>query len=158
MYFKEFDIRWSDLDANKHLGNSTYIDYMSNTRMAFFEEQGMGLDYMTKLGIGPIALYEHIYYFKEILLGLPIQVSLEVLGYSEDYRFVQFVHNFYNTRGENLAYSEMLFSCIDIKSRKLATLPEEIKSKIKSFPKAKTFKILTKEDTRRFIKKPINLN
>ena len=43
MYTKTFEIRWSDMDANQHLGNSTYIDYLSHTRMSFFKEKGMGM-------------------------------------------------------------------------------------------------------------------
>ena len=40
MYFKDFEIRWSDVDANRHLANSAYINFMSHTRMAFLIEQG----------------------------------------------------------------------------------------------------------------------
>ncbi len=46
MYIKEFEIRWSDLDANLHLGNSTYIDYMSHTRMSFLTDNNLSLDVM----------------------------------------------------------------------------------------------------------------
>ncbi|MBT8272756.1 MAG: thioesterase, partial [Bacteroidia bacterium] len=41
MYTKQFDIRWRDLDANGHLGNSSYVDFMSHTRMSFFNEIGI---------------------------------------------------------------------------------------------------------------------
>jgi len=157
MYTKQFDIRWSDIDANKHLGNSTYIDYMSHTRMAFFTEKGIGLRAMETYGLGPVVFYEHVYYFKEILLGSPITVSLEVSGFSEDGRFIKFVHNFYDTKGKNLAFSEMLFSWIDLESRKLGTVPMELLQIIKSFPKSEDFKILTKEDTRKYGRTPKDL-
>ena len=65
MYFKEFEIRWNDLDANKHLGNSSYVEFMSHARMSFLTDHGIGLDVMASFGLGPIVLYEHIYYFKE---------------------------------------------------------------------------------------------
>ena len=29
MYLKEFEVRWNDLDANRHLANSSYINYES---------------------------------------------------------------------------------------------------------------------------------
>jgi len=157
MYTKTFEIRWSDMDANQHLGNSTYIDYLSHTRMSFFKEKGMGMEVMTKHGLGPVALYEHIYYFREILVGSPVIVSLEVKGYSEDGRFVEIEHNFYDEAGKNLAYSEMLFSWIDLKTRTLGKVPQEIMNIIETFPKAEDFKILTKEDTRKFGKRPKDL-
>ena len=40
MYKKQFEIRWSDVDANKHLANSAYTNFMSHTRMAFLMEFG----------------------------------------------------------------------------------------------------------------------
>ena len=49
MYTKKFEIRWNDLDANKHLGNSAYIEFMSHTRMSFLTEYGVGIDVMENL-------------------------------------------------------------------------------------------------------------
>ena len=37
MFLKEFEIRWNDLDANRHLANIAYISYASDTRMAFLQ-------------------------------------------------------------------------------------------------------------------------
>lgn len=157
MYTKKFEIRWNDLDANMHLGNSSYIEFMSHTRMSFFTENNIGIDEMKSFGVGPIVFYEHIYYFKEVLLDQPITVGLDVAGYSEDGRFLMFNHNFYDTDGNNLAHAEMLFSWIDLKTRKLAQIPEGLMRKIKTFPKSKDFKILTPEDTRKHGKRPVNL-
>lgn len=147
MYFKEFEVRWNDLDANKHLGNSTYIEYMSHTRMSFFTEHNMSIAVMANNDLGPIVLYEHIHYFKEILLEKKIKVSLEVGGYTKDLRFVKFFHNFYDIEGKHLAHSEILFSFIQLSTRKLGILPQEFQDKIMSFPKSGDFKILTKQDT-----------
>ena len=38
MYLKEFEVRWNDIDANRHLANSAYINYMSHTRLSFMLE------------------------------------------------------------------------------------------------------------------------
>lgn len=158
MYSKQFDIRWSDIDANKHLGNSSFIDFMSHTRMSFLTEMGVGLEVLENLNLGPVAFYEHIYYFKEVLLGDPITVSLDVSGYSDDGRFIKIEHNFYDKEGRNLAFSEMLFSWIDINTRKLGRVPEELLKKIKAFPKAENFETLSNEDIRKHGRKPKDMN
>ena len=157
MYFKEFEVRWNDLDANKHLGNSTYIEYMSHTRMSFLTEHGMGIDILANNDLGPIVLYEHIHYYKEVLSGKPIRVSLEMAGHTEDVRFVKFFHNFYDAEGRHLAHSEILFSFIKLSTRKLGILPKEFIGKFKSFPKSDNFKILVKEDTLAYGRKPKDL-
>ena len=38
MYLKEFEIRWADLDANRHVANSSFVDMLSETRMSFLRE------------------------------------------------------------------------------------------------------------------------
>ena len=146
MFLKEFEIRWNDIDANKHLGNSDYIAFMSHTRMAFLTSQGLSLDVINGLGLGPIVFYEHVHYFKEIGLADNIRVSLEVTGHSADGRFIKIEHNFYNEEGKNLAYSEMLFSWMNLDTRKLGKVPEFLLRKIQGFPRSNSFKALTKED------------
>jgi acyl-CoA thioester hydrolase len=158
MYRKQFEIRWSDVDANKHLANSAYTNFMSHTRMAFFIEKGLGMDTLIKHNLSPVVFYEHMYYFKEAFMGQPLTVSLEVSGLSEDGMFFKFEHNFYNHKGENIAHCEMFGAWIDFSTRKLTGLPEKLLAIKNSFSKSKNFKILTKEDTRVSGKKPVHLS
>ncbi len=157
MYFKEFEIRWSDIDANRHLANSAYINFMSHTRMAFLMENGFGQEQMAKYNIGPVVFYEHMYYFKEIFLGKPLKVSLQLKGLSEDGMYFEFLHNFYDYKGRNIASCEMMGSWIDLKERKLTALPQELYKNLSHLSKTDDFKVLTKEDTRRFNKRPKDL-
>lgn len=72
MYTKSFDIRWSDLDANRHLANASYLNFMSHTRMGFLMECGFNQESMAQYQLGPVVFYEYIYYFKEAFAGKPI--------------------------------------------------------------------------------------
>lgn len=157
MYLKDFEIRWSDVDANRHLANSAYLNYMSHTRMAFLMEIGFDHRTLAKHEIGPVVFYEHIYYFKEAFPGRPIKVSMEIMGMSEDAKFFEFHHNFYNHKGENFAHCEMMGAWIDLKTRKLTGLSEDFLDTFKNVEKGEGFRILSKEDTRKFSKTPKNL-
>lgn len=157
MYIKNFEIRWSDVDANGHLANSAYTNFMSHARMSFFSEYGFSLPEIKNFNLGPVVFYEHMYYFKESFLGNPIKVSIELSGLSEDGMFFSFDHNFYNDRGQHLAHCEMLGSWIDLDSRKLTTLPKELLELSSKFPKSESFKVLTKEDTRKHSVRPKDL-
>jgi len=157
MYTKEFEIRWSDVDANRHLRNSAYLDFMSHTRMSFFLEKGFGQVQLAKLNLGPVALHEHMYYFKEVVPGRPIRVSLQLKGISENGMFFEFMHNFYDVDGKNVARCEMLGAWINLKERKLTALPIDLFKYLEGLEKTEDFKILSKEDTRRFGQFPIDL-
>jgi acyl-CoA thioester hydrolase len=157
MYTKEFEIRWSDVDANLHLRNSAYIDYMSHTRMSFFSDKGFRQLELVKRNIGPIALSEHMYYFKEVFPGNPIRVSLQLKGISENGMFFEFLHNFYDNKGRNVARCEMMGAWIDLKERKLRGLPKDLFQYLKGMDKASGFKIISKADSRKYGQIPQDL-
>lgn len=148
MFYKKFDIRWSDVDANRHLANSAYVNFTSHVRMSFLESHNFGHFMMMKHNIGPVVFHEHFYYFKEIFPGQPIYVNLELAGISEDLIFFKFIHRFFNQEGKNLAYSDMQGAWINLKERKLTPAPEPLHKVIDTMPKSTSFKFLSKEDTR----------
>lgn len=154
MYIKEFDIRWSDLDANRHLANGAYINFMSHTRMGFLMENGFGQEELALHNIGPVAFYEHIYYFREVFAGKPVKVSLQLKGLSEDGMYFEFIHNFYDHKGRNFASCEMMGGWIDLKARKLVGLPSALYKNLNTLSHTEDFRILTREDSRKFEKKP----
>ncbi len=158
MYIKEFEVRWSDIDANRHLANTAYINYMSHTRMAFLMENGFGQKQLAKRNIGPVVFYEHVYYFKEVFAGKPIKVTLQLKGLSEDGMYFEFLHNFYDHNGKNFARCEMMGAWIDLKERKLTKLPKELYDNLDKLGHTDDFKVLTKEDTRRFGHKPEHID
>lgn len=157
MYTKEFEIRWSDVDANRHLRNSAYVDYMSHTRMSFMMENGLDQKHLVDYNLGPVAFYEHVYYFREVFPGKPVKVSLQLKGISEDGMYFQFLHNFYDEKGKNFARCEMMGGWIDMDARKLTGLPQELLDRFLAFEKSEDFKILSKEDTRKFGQRPQDL-
>lgn len=157
MYLKDFDIRWSDLDPNRHLANSAYVNFMSHTRMSCLTELGLGHERLVELELGPVVFYEHIYYFREILPGQRIRVSMEMTGLARDGRFFEFEHNFYDPEGRHMAHCNMLGAWIHLNTRKLTCLPEELLELFGKMDRPEHFRWLSPEDTRRFSKRPKDL-
>ena len=157
MFLKEFEIRWSDIDANGHLANSAYTNLMSHARMSYLMHLGFDHKLMVQNKIGPVVFYEHMYYFKEIFLGKPIKVSVELMGLSKYGGFFEFHHNFYDSNGKNSAHCEMMGAWINLETRKLTVLTDELLLKFDQEEKPGGFHVLTKEDTRKFAKNPKDL-
>jgi acyl-CoA thioester hydrolase len=157
MYLKEFEIRWSDLDANRHLANSSYFNFMAHTRMSYLFELGFDQKILADRQLGPVAFYEHMYYFKEIFPGKPIKVSLEVMGMSKEGKFFEFHHNFYDGMGRNVAHCEMMGAWISLRSRSLIDLPDDLLRKFNAGERPSGFRQLSKADTRKFSKAPKDL-
>ena len=157
MYYKKFELRWSDLDANRHMANSAYLNFMSHTRLSFLETHGFSHNELIKRNIGPVVLYEHVYYFKEIFPGKPIKVTLEIGGLSKDGMFFEFVHNFYDHKGKHLCHCEMFGGWINLETRELIGLPDNLLKVLDGLDHTSDFRILTKKDTRKLEKKPTDL-
>ncbi|MEX0313190.1 MAG: acyl-CoA thioesterase [Allomuricauda sp.] len=157
MFFKEFEIRWSDLDANRHLGNSAYINLMTHTRMSYMGEVGLDSQMMAQYNIGPVVFYEHMYYFKEVFPGKPVKISLDLKGLSKDGMFFEFKHDFYDSNGKNFARCEMMGAWMNLQERKLTSLPQVFLDAFDKMERAENFKILTKADTRKHVQIPKDL-
>ncbi len=96
-------------------------------------------------------------YFSEFFPGKPITVTLELKGLSEDGMYFEFLHNFYDENGKNYARCEMMGGWIDLKERKLVGLPKEFYDKFNVLEKTDDFRILTKENTRKYSQRPKDL-
>jgi acyl-CoA thioester hydrolase len=112
---------------------------------------------MSENNIGPVVFHEHVYYFKEAFLGKPVKVSLELVGLSEDGMFFEFHHNFYDGNGKNFAHCQIMGSWINLKTRTLTRLGNEFLEAFNKVPKGSGFKVLTREDTRKFSVRPKDL-
>ena len=121
-------------------------------------ENGFGHKEMAQHNLGPVVFYEHVYYFKEVFAGHPVTVTLKLRGLSEDGMYFEFVHDFYDHKGRNFASCEMMGGWIDLKERKLTGLPKELFDNINKLDHTEDFRVLTKEDTRRFGKAPQNID
>jgi acyl-CoA thioester hydrolase len=158
MFLKEFEIRWNDLDANRHLANVSYLSYASETRMAFLNQIGLSHRDLQKNSIGPIVFNEQLFYFKEVMGDDKIRVSFELAGVSEDGTFFSFEHNFYNQKGQNVARCEMMGAWINLTTRKLSSLPPAFTSQFEGAFKTEEYKILTSKDTRKHGKLPKDIS
>ena len=76
---------------------------------------------------------------------------------SEDGMFFEFHHNYYDYKGRNVAHCEIMGAWIDLGSRKLIGLPEEAAHLFEKVDRAEDFRVLTKEDTRKHAKMPVDL-
>ena len=153
---RKYFASWTDLDPNWHVANHSYIKYAADTRVSFFSELKLDKDKFNNLNIGPVLFYEHMHYYKEIMMGVEFSINVEVDGYSEDGRFFTLFQNFYDMNGNHLAHLDLAFGIMDTKLRKLISMPNESFEIFKEGPKSKTFSIITKEDLRKHGKFPEN--
>ncbi|MDO4224726.1 MAG: thioesterase family protein [Bergeyella zoohelcum] len=157
VYYHKFEVRWSDIDANRHLANSAYMQYTAQTRMAFMDKHKMGLSALNRWGIGPVILNESYSFFNEIYHGKEVYVSLEIKGFSEDGGIYQFLHRFYLSDGTHCATAEVTGVWIDTMLRKSTTPPDDILQVLNDHKTENTL-VLTRDSLKNFPFRPENID
>lgn len=84
MYSKDFEIRWADIDANRHVANAAYVNLLTATRMSYLTENGFTQSKFESLGFGPVIFTVEFYYIKEIRHHEKIKITLELLANDQD--------------------------------------------------------------------------
>lgn len=157
VYYHQFEVRWSDIDANRHLANSSYMQYCAQTRMAFLKENKMGLAQLNRWGIGPVVLHESFSFFKEIHADSKIWVSLEVSGASEDGSIYEFSHKFYAEDGTHCATATAVGVWIDMMLRKSTNPPDEVVLTLNEY-KSENTRLMSRDDIKALPFRPQNID
>ena len=148
-HLESYRIRWNDLDANRHMANTSYFSLFNDTRMRFLAAHGVTQEVFEQARTGPVIFNESMHYFREVHVGDLVYIDLECSGYSENGTFFEFQQHLYNEKGEICSYLEILAAWFNIDTRKLVSPVEAIQNGIKAIPRSDGFRILKKEDTRR---------
>ncbi|HSN13530.1 MAG TPA: thioesterase family protein [Anaeromyxobacteraceae bacterium] len=135
-FSRTFHVRWADCDVNGHMRNTAYSEYAIDLRMAFLEHAGFPFERFSALGLGPMLLREEIDYVRELKLGDAMSVELRQLGLSPDGIRFRFEHDFTRADGKRAARIVIEGGWVDLRHRKLAAPPEELRHAFEALPKA----------------------
>ncbi|MCP4439586.1 MAG: acyl-CoA thioesterase [Aureispira sp.] len=143
---KSFEIRWADLDPNRHVANITFSSLMNERRMAYLVEHDFTQRSFQQHNIGPVVLKEEFNYMKEVMPNETVHIDIELLGHTADYKIVKWCHSLFNTKGQQAVYSEVLFAWFDLESRKLTVPPKALIDIMECMPKSEYFRIFSSEE------------
>ena len=126
-YFKQIEIRWSDLDPNFHLRHSAYYDFGAYSRISFMNDHGLTPQVLSHLHIGPIIFREECVFRKEIKFGDIITINLRVENAKEDFSRWTMVHEIW--KDSNILCAVITLDCawMDTVKRKLTIPPDSFK-------------------------------
>jgi acyl-CoA thioester hydrolase len=141
----QLQVRWSDIDANRHLRHSVYYDYGAFCRMELLSKIGLTTAKLEELGIGPILFREEAIFRREIVFEDRIRITSEIMKATEDYSRWSIRHQILKADESNAATITVDGAWIDMGKRKLAT-PDLFAQQIFSqIPKSQEFEFITKK-------------
>ncbi len=126
------NVRFSDLDAMQHVNNATYLTYLEEARIGYFN-QVLNLP-MDNLDFGAVVARIEISYIRPIMLGDGIEVLTRVSrigNKSSELESMILVEK----EGNRTVAAEALTKLVSYNFEKLTSVPvpEDIKNAIKKF-------------------------
>lgn len=125
---QQFRVGWSDLDGNAHVGNSSYLDYASNTRFLFFTLNGFPASRFASEKFGPVIARDELVYRKELRLMDEFRVDFEAVGAASDGVRFRVRNTFRNSLGEILATVTSEGVWFDLERRRPRAPPPDLDS------------------------------
>jgi len=141
VYSKTYEVRWADIDPNRHLRHSVYNDYAAQTRVALFSDYGMSM------GLGPILFREETRFLKEINLLDEVRVTCRLRKMRKDGSRWSFLHEIFSGGGEKAAVLEVDGAWLNLENRKLGTPSPELLDTMNRFPRTDDFEWQIENDT-----------
>ena len=132
-------IRWSDIDQNRHLRHSAYYDYAATARITYLNSRGLTSTEMETLNIGPVLFREEALFKREIRPEDRITLDVELLKATENFSRWSIRHHFTKADGTLAAILQVDGAWLDLAKRKLSKPPALVQEIFKTFPHAPEF-------------------
>jgi len=134
-----FDVRWADIDANKHLRHSAYYDYATHLRVQLLKNIGMSIATLSELKIGPILFREEAIFMREIGIDDTIRVNVKLKRTRNDASRWTFIHEFHKSDDTLAATVTVDGAWFDLRKRKLISLPDNFLHTFLDIPRTDDF-------------------
>jgi acyl-CoA thioester hydrolase len=132
-------IRWADIDQNRHLRHSVYYDYGAMMRMNVLHSNGLTTQKLEELKIGPILFREEAIFKREIKLEDNVVMNVELLKSTKDFSRWSLRHHFIKDGGTIAAILNLDGAWMDLEKRKLTVPSEFVQHVFERFPKSQEF-------------------
>lgn len=129
-----FEVRWADLDGNRHVRNTAFSEYASHTRFRLLAAHGFDQAQLEGLRFGPVMMREEIRYRREVLFGDTLVVDVRCAGLSPDSSHWRVHQDVLRSDGREAAVLTIQGGWIDLDTRKLVTPPAELAAVLQSLP------------------------
>jgi acyl-CoA thioester hydrolase len=140
-------VRWSDIDQNRHLRHSAYYDYGATVRIACFSEHGLTNLKFEDLRMGPILFREEAIFKREIKFEDKIVADIEVTKATSDFARWSLRHNIYKDDGTLCAVLNLDGAWIDIVKRKLTIPNGFVQAVFNDFPRSADFEWVVRKSS-----------
>ncbi|MGE5123472.1 MAG: thioesterase family protein [Acidobacteriaceae bacterium] len=141
-YTMTYEVRWTDIDANRHVRYSAYIDAAAELRYRFFAQHDLSPEAFDQLGVGPVYTSLNANFYREVRLGETITITYQLSGLSESGIRWKVCHDFLKANGKKAVTVSLEGTILDLTLRQPTVPTPEIMAVFRLVPRSPGFEIL----------------
>lgn len=117
-YSNMYEIRFSDIDANRHVNYAAYVDAAGDLRYRFFAEHGFPPESFEQLGMGPVYTAITTQFLREVRMGETVTITFALTGLSPQGVRWRVHHDIFKASGKKAASIDVEGIVLDLTTRK----------------------------------------
>jgi acyl-CoA thioester hydrolase len=141
-YSGNYEIRWSDLDANGHVNYAAYIDAAGDLRYRFFIEHAFPPERFAQMGIGPVYTSLQARFLREVRMGETITITYSISGLSARGAAWKVHHDVLKSNGKKAVSLDLEGTILDLSTRKPVAPTPELLETFNLIPRSLDFAVL----------------
>lgn len=138
----QFEVRWADLDGNRHVRNTAFSEYATHTRFRLLAAHGFDQARLEALRFGPVMMREETRYRREVLFGDALVVNVRCAGLAPDGSHWRVHQDVLRSDGKEAAVLTIQGGWLNLDTRRLATPPDELAAVLQSLPRTPDYEEL----------------
>ncbi len=142
-YTTTYEVRWTDIDANRHVRYSAYIDAAAEQRFRFFNEHDLPPEVFDKLDVGPVYTTLNVSFFREARLGETLTICYLLTGLSPSGTRWSVQHNFLKSNGKKAVSVSLEGTILNLSTRQPVAPTPQIMEAFQLVPRAPNFEELS---------------
>ena len=142
-YSMPYQVRWTDIDANRHVRYSAYIDAAAELRYRFFTEHGLPPEAFDSLGVGPVYTSLAANFFREVRLGETLTMTYQLNGLSPTGLRWKVQHDFLKSNGKKAVTIFLEGTILNLATRQPTAPTSEIMAVFQQVPRSPEFEELS---------------
>lgn len=148
-YSRPYEIRFSDIDANRHVNYAAYVDAAGDLRYRFFAEHGFPPERFEQLGVGPVYTTITTHFLREVRMGETVTVTFALAGLSAQGARWKVHHDVIKSNGKKAASIDMEGVLLDLATRQAVAPAPELLQVFHLCPRTDDFEVLPEMRRRR---------
>jgi acyl-CoA thioester hydrolase len=142
-YSLPYEVRWTDIDINRHVRYSAYIDAAAELRYRFLNQHGFPPNAFEKMGVGLVYTSLAINFYREVLLGETLTITFYVAGMSPQKIRWKVRHDFLKANGKKAATLVLDGAFLDMATRQPLIPSSELMAVFEQGPRTPDFEVMS---------------